>query len=103
MPAQMLRRRFVHFHSGGVVSDKSHWERMYREKSTKGVSWYRPHLDVSLSFIQQTGLSKDASIIDIGGGASTLVDDLIDQLYTNVTVLDVSTIGLEATKTRLGT
>jgi hypothetical protein len=42
------------------------------------VSWYRPHLDVSFDLIQQTGLKKDAAVIDIGGGASTLVDDLLE-------------------------
>lgn len=85
------------------MSNKAHWEKIYKEKSVERVSWYRPHLDVSLDLIHETGLSKDAAIIDVGGGASTLVDDLLEQEYTNVTVLDTSRLALEAAKTRLGT
>jgi hypothetical protein len=85
------------------VSDKAHWETIYKEKSPEMVSWYRPHLDVSLDLIHQTRLRKDAAIIDIGGGASTLVDDLLEREYTNVAVLDISKLALEAAKMRLGT
>jgi hypothetical protein len=85
------------------ISDKAHWERIYKEKSIKEVSWFRPHLEISLDLIQQTGLKKDAAIIDIGGGASTLVDDLLGHGYTNVTVLDISRLALDAAKGRLGT
>ena len=84
------------------ISDKAHWERIYKEKSVREVSWYRPHLDVSFDLIQQTGLKTDAAIIDIGGGASTLVDDLLEHGYTNVEVLDISRLALEAAKGRLG-
>lgn len=85
------------------MSDKPHWERIYAQKSEKEVSWYRPHLDISLDLIQESGLNKDAAIVDVGGGASTLVDDLLDLGYTNVNVLDISKTALEAAKTRLGT
>jgi hypothetical protein len=84
-------------------SDKEHWEQIYREKSVKEVSWYRPHLDISFDLIQQTGLKKDAAIIDVGGGASTLVDDLLEGGFTKVAVLDISRLALEAAKGRLGT
>ena len=84
------------------ISDKAHWEEIYKNKSAQEVSWHRPHLDISLDLIHETRLSKDAAIIDVGGGASTLVYDLLEQGYTNVAVLDVSTIALEAAKTRLG-
>ena len=85
------------------MSDKTHWEGIYTKKSHREVSWFRPHLDVSLSLIRETGLNKSAAIIDIGGGASTLVDDLLDDGYSNVSVLDISSTALEIAKTRLGT
>jgi hypothetical protein len=86
-----------------ATSDKAHWEQIYREKSVEEVSWYRPHLNVSFDLIRQTGLKKDAAIIDIGGGASTLVDDLVEDGFTKVAVLDISGLALEAAKGRLGT
>jgi 2-polyprenyl-3-methyl-5-hydroxy-6-metoxy-1,4-benzoquinol methylase len=85
------------------MSDKPHWEEIYAQRSATNVSWYRPHLDVSLDLIRETGVKTDARIIDVGGGASTLVDDLIDIGYTNVTVLDISQSALEVARARLGT
>jgi 2-polyprenyl-3-methyl-5-hydroxy-6-metoxy-1,4-benzoquinol methylase len=85
------------------MSDKGHWEKVYEQKTEKQVSWYRPHLELSLDLIQMTGLKKDAYIIDVGGGASTLVDDLLERGYTNVTVLDLSKTALDRAKGRLGT
>jgi methylase of polypeptide subunit release factors len=85
------------------MPDKGHWERIYAQKADKQVSWYRPHLELSLDLIQMTGLKKDACIIDVGGGASTLVDDLLERGYTNVTVLDISKAALDLAKGRLGT
>ena len=85
------------------MSDKKHWESIYAHKAANEVSWYRPHLDVSLDLIRETGLKRDARIIDVGGGASTLVDDLIDLGYTNVSVLDISKAAFEVAKMRLGT
>jgi hypothetical protein len=61
-----------------AMSDKAHWEEIYSKKSVDEVSWYREHLDVSLDLIARTGISREnAAIIDIGGGASTLVDDML--------------------------
>ena len=57
--------------------DKTHWEDIYSTKSVNQVSWYREHLNVSLDLIAKTGISLNAAIIDIGGGVSTLVDDLL--------------------------
>jgi hypothetical protein len=59
------------------VSDKAHWEEVYSRKPVDEVSWYREHLNVSLELIRKTGISRKAAIIDVGGGASTLVDDLL--------------------------
>lgn len=80
-----------------------HWEAIYGAKASQDVSWYRPHLDRSLKFINQAGLSPDAAIIDVGGGASTLVDDLLARGYCNVTVLDLSETAITQARTRLGT
>ncbi|MEW5738652.1 MAG: class I SAM-dependent methyltransferase [Myxococcota bacterium] len=85
-----------------MTNPTSHWEGVYGRKRSTEVSWYRPHLESSLAFIEGSGLSKDTAIIDVGGGASTLVDDLLDRGYTNLTVLDVSAKALETAQARLG-
>jgi len=69
---------------------QNHWERIYDTKAPKAVSWYRPHLEISLKLIECSAPDLSASIIDVGGGQSTLVDDLLAHGYKNVTVLDVS-------------
>lgn len=84
------------------MTTKDHWERIYGRKAPDEVSWYRPHLERSLDFIERAGLAPDAAIIDVGGGASTLVDDLLGRGYTNLTVLDVSAAAIDAAKARLG-
>lgn len=84
------------------MSSKEHWDSVYRTRGSEQVSWYRPHLDRSLAFLEATGLGRDARVIDVGGGASTFVDDLLDRGYTNVTVLDLSAAALDVAKGRLG-
>jgi SAM-dependent methyltransferase len=79
-----------------------HWERVYQTKRTDEVSWFRPHLDTSLTLIRGTGVRPEAPIIDVGGGASTLVDDLLAAGYRDLTVLDVSSAALDAARARLG-
>ncbi len=81
---------------------KTHWESVYTTKPHTEVSWYREHLDNSLRMILQTEVERDAAIIDVGGGSSTLVDDLLDSSFIDVTVLDISGAALEASKGRLG-
>lgn len=81
---------------------KAHWENVYNTKEPEAVSWYRPHLETSLALVEQAAHSQSASIIDIGAGESTLVDDLLARGYENITVLDVSQTALEVTKKRLG-
>lgn len=78
---------------------KAHWEKVYATKAPEAVSWYRPHLDTSLALIEKIG---PASVIDVGGGQSTLVDDLLDRGHRKVAVLDVSPTAIEVTKRRLG-
>jgi 2-polyprenyl-3-methyl-5-hydroxy-6-metoxy-1,4-benzoquinol methylase len=84
------------------MNSQSHWERIYAEKAPEAVSWYRPHLEKSLSFIEQFALGKSAAIIDVGGGESTLVDDLLARGYENITVLDISQAAIDASRKRLG-
>lgn len=79
-----------------------HWERVYQTKRTDEVSWFRPHLDTSLELIRETGAPPDSPIIDVGGGASTLVDDLLAAGYSDLTILDVSTAALDVVRARLG-
>jgi SAM-dependent methyltransferase len=81
---------------------REHWESVYGTKGQKDVSWFRPHLDRSLAFLEATKIPKDAVILDVGGGASTLVDDLLARGYSNVCVLDISETALQTVKTRLG-
>lgn len=84
------------------MQSKEHWDKVYSTKPTDGVSWYQEHAESSLRLIQQTGVSSSAEIIDVGGGASTLVDDLIKKGFTRLSVLDLSAAALAATKQRLG-
>ena len=84
------------------MSKKDHWEEIYENKRTTDVSWFAPHLTASLELIDSAKLNSGAAIIDVGGGASTLVDDLLARGFTNITVLDISAAALEKTKERLG-
>jgi 2-polyprenyl-3-methyl-5-hydroxy-6-metoxy-1,4-benzoquinol methylase len=81
---------------------RTHWEKIYTTKAPDQVSWYRPHLETSLAFIKRSALGPSSSIIDVGGGESTLVEDLLAESFQNITVLDVSQAAVEATKQRLG-
>ena len=81
---------------------KTHWERVYETKAPDAVSWYAPHLDESLRYIRLTGMALDSRIVDVGGGEATLVDDLLDAGYRNVSVLDLSSKALEVSQLRLG-
>lgn len=83
--------------------NKLHWENVYTTKLVTEVSWYRTHLEQSLALIEQTGTGPEARIIDVGGGASTLVDDLLAANYCHLTVLDISVKALAAAKVRLKT
>jgi|SRR5579863_168315 len=79
----------------------AHWDEIYKTKAPDKVSWYRLHLETSLALIKRAaGFSP--TIIDVGGGESTLVDDLLSKGYQNITVLDISQTALETTKKRLG-
>jgi len=84
------------------MQTKDHWERMYATRAPEAVSWYQSHADLSLRLIQDSGIAANASIVDVGGGTSTLVDDLVAAGFTNVNVLDISGSALAVAKRRLG-
>lgn len=81
---------------------KEHWEKIYTTKTPQEVSWTQAIPQASLDFIHSFGLDRSTSIIDIGGGDSLLVDFLLDEGYTNITVLDISSKALDRAKQRLG-
>ena len=81
---------------------KTHWETVYETKPADSVSWFQPHAEKSLEIIQATGQNKHAALIDVGGGASTLVDDLLNLGYDNLSVLDLSAAALKVAQDRLG-
>ena len=81
---------------------EKHWEEIYSSKPLETVSWYQPNPETSLHFVQQYNLSREAKIIDIGGGDSFFVDHLLELGYQDITVLDISAAALERAKSRLG-
>lgn len=85
-----------------MIASKTHWENVYSIKAPTEVSWYREHLDNSLRMILQTNVDKYGEIIDIGGGSSTLVDDLLETGFSNLSVLDISSRAIENSRQRLG-
>ena len=80
---------------------REHWDGVYGRRRADEVSWYRPHLEQSMRLIDAANVGPDAAIIDVGCGASTLVDDLLLRGYANITVLDISAAALEVAKARL--
>jgi len=96
-----------HLHREGIkqavrMQSKEHWEGIYSTRPATGVSWFQEHARQSVQLIQDTGAASDAGIIDVGGGASTLVDDLLDEGYSSLTVLDLSESALMTARIRLG-
>lgn len=85
------------------MEPKNHWEQVYTTKATTEVSWFQEHAELSFKLIEDAGIPHDAKIIDVGGGASTLVDDLLANGYQDISVLDISGAALAAAKVRLGT
>jgi len=84
-------------------STKQHWEKIYQTKDTvREVSWYQDIPKTSTDLILSIGVDKNASIIDIGGGDSKLVDKLLELGFKNISVLDISAKALQKAKTRLG-
>jgi SAM-dependent methyltransferase len=84
------------------MSRREHWEQVYSSKPPDRLGWYRPRLQTSLDWITDLSLDTNAPIIDVGGGASTLVDDLLERGYSALTVLDLAAPALDLIKARLG-
>lgn len=85
------------------MSNSEHWENVYRSKQVDSVSWFQQHAEISLQIIRSTGLNPaDARVIDVGAGASVLVDDLLAANYQHVTVLDIAESALAVSRARLG-
>jgi ubiquinone/menaquinone biosynthesis C-methylase UbiE len=84
------------------MNSKAHWDAVYGAKAPAELSWYQSKPTRSLELLEQLGVGPSTSIIDVGGGASTLVDALLDRGLRNITVLDISSAALEHAKTRLG-
>jgi SAM-dependent methyltransferase len=83
------------------MQSKHHWETVYGRKAPAEVSWFQEHAELSLKLIQNAKIPVTAAIIDVGGGASVLVDDLLAHGYENVTVLDISGAALAVARARL--
>jgi len=81
---------------------QAHWQNVYKEKGENQVSWFQERPTISLELIEAAGAKPNSAIIDIGGGASRLVDALIDKGYRDLTVLDLSASAVSIAKTRLG-
>ena len=84
------------------MTTKAHWETVYQTRAVDEVSWYRPHLEVSLRLIEQATPDTGSAVNDVGGGEATLVDDLLARGYSDLTVLDISPAAIKVAKGRLG-
>jgi SAM-dependent methyltransferase len=80
---------------------RTHWEKIYTSKAPETLSWYRDHLETSLALIE-CAAGRSSSIIDVGGGESTLVDDLLLRGYQDLTVLDISQTAIDVARKRSG-
>ena len=84
------------------LNRQAHWQRVYKEKDENQVSWFQERPDISLALIEAVRADPSSAIVDIGGGASRLVDALIEKGYRDLTVLDVSESAVSIAKMRLG-
>jgi len=82
--------------------NRAHWDNAYASKGEAGVSWFEDVPAISLELLRQAGAGPASSVIDIGGGASRLVDALLREGIGRITVLDISPAALDAAKARLG-
>lgn len=84
------------------VDPRGHWDGAWTSRPHERRSWYRPRLDRSLALLQEIGLAADTRVADVGAGASTLVDALLDEGVTDITAVDVSPVALDLLRARLG-
>ncbi len=84
------------------MDKKEHWEQVFNTRQPSEVSWYQPTPLQSLDFVKQLAIPTEAAIIDVGGGDSLFVDNLLKLGYNNITVLDISAAAINKAKQRLG-
>jgi len=96
------RVRGFSFRAGVVLESRRHWDQVYASRRSDEVSWHQSDPRLSLELVEATGLDLHESIIDVGGGASLVVDRLLDRGYDHVAVLDISDNALQESRTRLG-
>ena len=89
-------------HTFGCMNRQEHWNNVYESKGPLDTSWYQRRPDFSLALIAATGVAKGEALIDVGGGASSLVDCLLDEGYSRLAVLDLSAAALNFARARLG-
>ncbi len=83
------------------MNDRKHWEHIYRSRSPEQMGWYLPKISTSLNWIRKLNLPENAPLLDVGSGASTLVDELIQNGFINITVVDISEAAISVVKRRL--
>ena len=81
---------------------KEHWTRVYEDKAPDAVSWYQAEPEPSLRALDRFGAEPSSSIVDIGGGASNLVDALLERGWHDITVIDIAAPALDAARARMG-
>ncbi|MCP4764782.1 MAG: class I SAM-dependent methyltransferase [Gammaproteobacteria bacterium] len=84
------------------MSEAEHWEQIYASRSSRQVGWYAPHLETSIKWIAELDLAPGDTIIDVGAGASTLVDDLLVAGHKKLTVLELTESAIAVSRERLG-
>ena len=92
----------MHIPSNEPADMTDHWQRSYASRALEQLGWFTPRLEHSLRHIEACGLDPVDAILDVGGGASTLVDDLLASGHSSVTVLDLSEEALQRSRARLG-
>lgn len=85
-----------------MTDSRDHWQHVYTSKPADSVSWFQSRAETSLRLVAATGVARSASLIDIGGGASTLIDGLLARGHSQLSVLDISAAALAAARERLG-
>jgi 2-polyprenyl-3-methyl-5-hydroxy-6-metoxy-1,4-benzoquinol methylase len=89
-------------HDDNPAKRKHHWEQFWSTSEPRNASWYQESPDASLSLVDAAGIEPGAHVLDVGGGASTLTDSLLERGFENISILDVSESAITHAKTRLG-
>jgi trans-aconitate methyltransferase len=85
-----------------TLDRRGHWEKIYGDRKAEEVSWFQETPALSLELIRQARILKNGNVIDVGGGASRLVDSLLEAGFENVSVLDISVRALAQAQVRMG-